>query len=52
MTILTFTWRKNKNNVQEIKEKYNITAHKQVSRVSRSIEFVISVQFSSTATCK
>ena len=22
MTILTFTWRKNKNNVQEIKEKY------------------------------
>ena len=26
MTILTFTWRKNKNNVQEIKEKYNVTA--------------------------
>ena len=24
MTILTFTWRKNKNNVQEIKEKYNV----------------------------
>ena len=26
MTILTFTWRKNENNVQEIKEKYNVTA--------------------------
>ena len=26
MTILTFTWRKNKNNVQEIKENYNVTA--------------------------
>ena len=26
MTILTFTWRKNKNNVQEIKEKYDVTA--------------------------
>ena len=26
MTILTFTWTKNKNNVQEIKEKYNVTA--------------------------
>ena len=26
MTILTFTWRKNKNNVQEIKGKYNVTA--------------------------
>ena len=26
MTILTFTWRKNKNKVQEIKEKYNVTA--------------------------
>ena len=25
MTILTFTWKKNKNNVQEIKEKYNVT---------------------------
>ena len=25
MTILTFTWRKSKNNVQEIKEKYNVT---------------------------
>ena len=29
-----------------------IQPHKQVSRVSRSIEFVISVQFSTTATCK
>ena len=26
MTILTFTWRENKNNVQERKEKYNVTA--------------------------
>ena len=26
MTILTFTWRKSKNNVQEIKEKYNVIA--------------------------
>ena len=26
MTILTFTWRKNKNKVQEIKEKYDVTA--------------------------
>ena len=26
MTMLTFTWRKNKNNVQEVKEKYNVTA--------------------------
>ena len=26
MTILTVTWRKNKNNVQVIKEKYNVTA--------------------------
>ena len=26
MTIVTFIWRKNKNNVQEIKEKYNDTA--------------------------
>ena len=26
MTILAFTWRENKNNVQEIKEKYNVTA--------------------------
>ena len=26
MTILTFTWRKNAKNVQEIKEKYNVTA--------------------------
>ena len=25
MTILTFTWRKNENNVQEIKENYNVT---------------------------
>ena len=25
MTILTFTWRENKNNVQEKKEKYNVT---------------------------
>ena len=25
MTILTFTWRKNKNSVHEIKEKYNVT---------------------------
>ena len=29
-----------------------IQPHKQVSRVSQSIEFVISVQFSTTATCK
>ena len=26
MTILTFTWRENKSNVQERKEKYNVTA--------------------------
>ena len=26
MTILTVTWRENKNNVQERKEKYNVTA--------------------------
>ena len=26
MTILTFTWRKTENNVQERKEKYNVTA--------------------------
>ena len=26
MTMLTFTWRKNKNKVQEIKEKYDVTA--------------------------
>ena len=26
MAILTFTWRKNKNKVQEIKEKYDVTA--------------------------
>ena len=26
MTIITFTWRKNKNKVQEIKEKYDVTA--------------------------
>ena len=26
MTILTSTWRKNKNKVQEIKEKYDVTA--------------------------
>ena len=26
MTILTFTWRKNKTKVQEIKEKYDATA--------------------------
>ena len=26
MTILTFTWRENKNNVQERKAKYDVTA--------------------------